>query len=424
MSELPEGVGKLPAHAKEIYRSAFNAAHKQYKEEDRAHKVAWAAVKNKYKKTKEGNWEKKGFEDETPFLLWTDSFEYKAHNGDYFVRGYISHEGVDLVNDYVTPECLQDMVSQIKGKSVSVKLGKDHEHVLDDPRIMPLAKILDAQYDGKGVFADIKMNKAHPLFNNVWDSISGGFYDSFSIEFKPTDYSYDVKDGQQVRKLNKVYLGGVTFTGRPICPACKITDTFIKSLAVFEDKKGDTMEKKDITFVSPTKPTVPDPTKPVWAEKVGGITFPQGAKPSYTDPTSGVGYSTKDADPEPEADPEGVEGTGVQPTTKKPTTLAEGETIKDADPEPEADPDTDPEADPEKKKKKAAMGTSATTCKGKMEKKSWTVEEVRQMIHEELKALEPKSKLLVEPNQQPLETKSAENLKVAEIMAKQMGFKG
>jgi len=52
-SDLPKGVrGALPAGAQTIYRKAFNAALKQYDgDETRAAKVAWAAVKNKYRKS-------------------------------------------------------------------------------------------------------------------------------------------------------------------------------------------------------------------------------------------------------------------------------------------------------------------------------------------------------------------------------------
>jgi len=47
----PERIKSLPKHAQEIFISAFNNAIKQYKgDETRANKVAWAAVKNKYKK--------------------------------------------------------------------------------------------------------------------------------------------------------------------------------------------------------------------------------------------------------------------------------------------------------------------------------------------------------------------------------------
>lgn len=61
LSDLPDTVkDNLPEHAQEIYRAAFNSAWEQYKNpEDRyddddretvAHKVAWSAVKEKYKK--------------------------------------------------------------------------------------------------------------------------------------------------------------------------------------------------------------------------------------------------------------------------------------------------------------------------------------------------------------------------------------
>ncbi|MCF8068392.1 MAG: ChaB family protein [Desulfobacterales bacterium] len=67
LTDLPKSVsGVLPKHAQEIYLAAFNNAWEEYKNpKDRrdndsretvAHKVAWAAVKHKYKKD-EGNWE-------------------------------------------------------------------------------------------------------------------------------------------------------------------------------------------------------------------------------------------------------------------------------------------------------------------------------------------------------------------------------
>jgi len=58
VTELPESVREhLPKHAQEIYKSAFNSAEKQYGEEGTAHKVAWSAVENKYKKDENsGDW--------------------------------------------------------------------------------------------------------------------------------------------------------------------------------------------------------------------------------------------------------------------------------------------------------------------------------------------------------------------------------
>ncbi len=69
ISELPDSVKKnLPKHAQEIYLQAYNNAWKQYAEpkdrrndasrEETSHKVAWAAVKQKYKK-KSNKWSRK-----------------------------------------------------------------------------------------------------------------------------------------------------------------------------------------------------------------------------------------------------------------------------------------------------------------------------------------------------------------------------
>ena len=66
-NDLPESVQNvLPAHAQDIYKEAFNSAFDEYKKpekrrddtdrEEVAHKVAWAAVKKKYKKSDDGKW--------------------------------------------------------------------------------------------------------------------------------------------------------------------------------------------------------------------------------------------------------------------------------------------------------------------------------------------------------------------------------
>lgn len=67
ISELPDSVrDNLPEHAQTIYKEAYNSAWDQYAEpedrrgdagrEETAHRVAWAAVKESYKKDAEGRW--------------------------------------------------------------------------------------------------------------------------------------------------------------------------------------------------------------------------------------------------------------------------------------------------------------------------------------------------------------------------------
>ncbi|MCQ6265622.1 ChaB family protein [Fictibacillus sp. WQ 8-8] len=60
IKELPDQVkDNLPHHAQEIFKEAFNSASDEYKEEETAFKVAWSAVKKKYKKNDNDEWVKK-----------------------------------------------------------------------------------------------------------------------------------------------------------------------------------------------------------------------------------------------------------------------------------------------------------------------------------------------------------------------------
>lgn len=54
-AELPSSVrGHLPSHAQDIYRAAFNTAFAEHqgdpRQEEAAHRIAWAAVKRSYEK--------------------------------------------------------------------------------------------------------------------------------------------------------------------------------------------------------------------------------------------------------------------------------------------------------------------------------------------------------------------------------------
>jgi cation transport regulator len=61
ITQLPESVkNNLPKGAQEIYKEAFNSAEDQYREEERAHRVAWSAVEQKYEKNEKGTWVQKG----------------------------------------------------------------------------------------------------------------------------------------------------------------------------------------------------------------------------------------------------------------------------------------------------------------------------------------------------------------------------
>lgn len=70
IEDLPASVrDNVPKHAQDIYKEAFNSAWDQYQDpddrrgdasrEETAHRVAWAAVKDKYEKGDDDKWHPK-----------------------------------------------------------------------------------------------------------------------------------------------------------------------------------------------------------------------------------------------------------------------------------------------------------------------------------------------------------------------------
>lgn len=64
--DLPTGVkNSLPQHAQDIYKEAYNSAWEEYDDldkderEQRAHRVAWSAVKKQYERDGGNKWHKK-----------------------------------------------------------------------------------------------------------------------------------------------------------------------------------------------------------------------------------------------------------------------------------------------------------------------------------------------------------------------------
>ncbi|MHA1867765.1 MAG: ChaB family protein [Candidatus Heimdallarchaeaceae archaeon] len=188
IDELPKQVQGLPDKAKKIFMNTFNAVYDKYGEK-KAFKIAWAAVKKSYKKIK-GKWEHKSFD-----------------------------EGKDI--------------------NVVPKLGEKHEHVLDDPNILPISKVVDSRVDKlddytTGLWVKTKLNKFSPKYEAVRGSIEEGYYDSYSIEYIKDDDGYKTITTPDItiRELNRFDLTGITYTGKPVNTECRITN-------FYEDENGD-----------------------------------------------------------------------------------------------------------------------------------------------------------------------------------------
>ena len=83
--DVPGGTEKVPAHGQAIYRAAFNSAFTEGGEE-RAHAIAWAAVKRKYHK-KGTRWVANDFKD----TFWIAHDEEAGH--EFHGNQYVGPEG-------------------------------------------------------------------------------------------------------------------------------------------------------------------------------------------------------------------------------------------------------------------------------------------------------------------------------------------
>jgi cation transport regulator ChaB len=108
-SELPSTLTRSPAKAQRTFAEAHDAALEQYDSEERAHRVAYAALKHSYEKVGD-HWEakdKRGPSDQ------------RAKSGGPDARGE-THEGV---NANATKEHLLDVARRlnIRGRSTMTK---------------------------------------------------------------------------------------------------------------------------------------------------------------------------------------------------------------------------------------------------------------------------------------------------------------
>jgi len=161
----------------------------------------------------------------------TFNFQEVETKGDkeFYISGYISTKSLDKFNDLISDECLDDMIVQIK--SGSIKIDYEHETIhegnLDKN---PIARIVDAKRDHKGVWVKALLNQANTKFKEIWGSIKDGFLDSFSIAFKPLESSTRYIQGKAVRLLNKLKLINVGITGTPVNDECKLDKVVVKAI--------------------------------------------------------------------------------------------------------------------------------------------------------------------------------------------------
>ena len=162
-----------------------------------------------------------------PSQLIVKSLETKEDEKDVYVEGYASASIKDLDGEIITEEALQQIAEQIVippynkvfiAHAPLIKRDTDFEDEI------PIGKVVEAEVkevDGKQkVWIKILLNKAHPAFEIVYNSLKDGFLDAFSIGFIPLE-----KEGNKITKLQILE---VSLVGVPSNPEALVEEVYAK----------------------------------------------------------------------------------------------------------------------------------------------------------------------------------------------------
>jgi HK97 family phage prohead protease len=197
------------------------------------------------------------------YTFYTDTSTYtiQIKNGKprYYVTGYITTKDRDLINDVVTEEAMQNMLGQLVGKNL--KLDVEHEAwTQENPSIIPLGRIIEANKDDKGIFIKAELNSHANRFKEVWNSIKEKFIDGFSIAYIPVKAVQKTIDGVSSRLLQEVKLLNVALTGNPMNPQARIHEVMMKSLDNMKTTEEQPMPENKVE--TKNEPVPAEPAKP------------------------------------------------------------------------------------------------------------------------------------------------------------------
>ena len=234
---------RLPKKARQIWESTYNSAKAKHGPE-RASKIAWGAVKNKYKK--EGNkWVLKGrsvlFKSEITInsqKLVCRSEGIGDTSRDYLIEGYVATPNLVEEDGMIyTPKFLRSLEKQIREFPITVKGDIEHiNHRLESgrkvkeeiPTMEDIMNIVDTKVDENGLWIRAKLDKYVENFPMIWERLKNRFYDAFSIEVYLDERKarlVNVGNGY-VREVNEGRIKSFTLTGRPADKFAKITSVY------------------------------------------------------------------------------------------------------------------------------------------------------------------------------------------------------
>ena len=202
------------------------------------------------------------------YIFKTDKITYSVVDlkgeKESYITGYIAVPEIDLENDLMTPNALKSMLRQITESTIT--LDFEHEAFRDNNSILPVAKIVEAKVDNRGLWVKAKLNKHSPKYKALWGSIKEGFVNAFSVAFKPLKTVTKKMGDITVRLIEELKLLNVAITGTPMSPGSQMTGHSMKSVML--KAINDTREEKVLVSKSLVTKLVEEKTMEEEKEKI------------------------------------------------------------------------------------------------------------------------------------------------------------
>lgn len=207
----PSRISKLPKAAQSIWIAAYNSAYAQYKNEESANKVAWAAVKRKYKKVGD-KWVKKEKEDVDHSLRLQSSItKTEESKGDWIIWGYASTFDVDSGGDQITKEALIGAQKDFVEYSTVL-----FNHSFD----RPVGKVIDTAVDDIGLLIKVVISKTE---TELWTKIREGIITKFSVAGRILE---ETQTENGIYQINKIKFHEVSLVSVPANKKAEAVDDY------------------------------------------------------------------------------------------------------------------------------------------------------------------------------------------------------
>ena len=161
-----------------------------------------------------------------------------------YVEGYISAPIKDLENEEISEEALQKVVSELTNPPYNKVFLEHAPFKQNTPAIekIPIGIIEEAEFKNGKPWVRVKLNKAHPLYEAVKQSLEEGFLDAFSISFKPLKTK---KQGSRII-ITDLQILEVSLVGLPANPEATVERVYEKQLknVDFEEIDEDEVNEK------------------------------------------------------------------------------------------------------------------------------------------------------------------------------------